>query len=140
VTSAADSLARDPIHMQRRIAAPPELVFAYFTDPARFTDWLGIAAELDPRPGGLFRVEMDSGDVACGEFVEVDAPHRVVFTWGWEGEPRLLPGTTMVEIELTAEDGGTLLQLRHTGLRTDRAFEIHTGGWTESLDRLAAAV
>ena len=49
--------ATDPVRSELRIAAPPEIVFAYFTDPARMVDWMGVAALLDPRPGGTFRVE-----------------------------------------------------------------------------------
>lgn len=39
----------EPLRSEVRIAAPPEIVFPYFTDPARMTDWMGIAALLDPR-------------------------------------------------------------------------------------------
>ena len=72
------------IELERRIAAPPETVFAYFVDPDRYLMWQGIAAELDPRPGGVFRVtQNDSGYIARGEYLEVDPPKRVVFSWGW---------------------------------------------------------
>jgi uncharacterized protein YndB with AHSA1/START domain len=57
-----------------------------------------IAALLDPRPGGTFRVEANGRDVVIGEYVEVDPPHRVVFTWGFEGaDPFVAPGSTRVE-------------------------------------------
>ena len=80
--------ATEPLRNEMRIAAPPELVFPYFTDPARMVDWMGIAALLDPRPGGTFRVEANGRDVVLGEYVEVEPPHRVVFTWGFEGAER----------------------------------------------------
>ncbi len=35
-----------------RIAAPPEVVFPYFTDPALIVTWMGDRADLDPQPGG----------------------------------------------------------------------------------------
>ncbi len=35
-----------------RIAARPETVFSYFTDPKKMTLWKGISAQLDPQPGG----------------------------------------------------------------------------------------
>ena len=75
----------EPLRNELRIAAPPEIVFPYFTDPARMTDWMGVAALLDPRPGGTFRVEANGRDVVVGEYVEVEPPHRVVFTWGFDG-------------------------------------------------------
>ena len=76
--------ATEPVRSELRIAAPPEVVFPYFTDPARMVEWMGVAALLDPRPGGTFRVEPNGRDVVLGEYVVVDPPHRVVFTWGFE--------------------------------------------------------
>ena len=53
------------------------------------TRWMGQEAFFDPRPGGEYRVEVISGETSpLGEFVEVDPPRRLVFTWGWEpGRP-----------------------------------------------------
>ncbi|MBV8386016.1 MAG: SRPBCC domain-containing protein, partial [Acidimicrobiia bacterium] len=61
------------VEVERRIAAPPEIVFSYFTDPDRYRIWQGVDADLDPRPGGLFRVRMTgrSRHIATGEYVEV---------------------------------------------------------------------
>jgi uncharacterized protein YndB with AHSA1/START domain len=80
------------IEVERRIAARPETVFSYFTDPKRYRLWQGVDAELDPRPGGMFRVTMTgkSGTVVRREYVELDPPRRLVFTWGlesWAGSP-----------------------------------------------------
>ena len=66
----------EPLRNEVRIAAPPEVVYAYFTDPVRIVHWMGVAALLDPRPGGTFRVEANGRDVVIGEYVEVDPPHR----------------------------------------------------------------
>ena len=65
-----------------RIAASPETVFSFFTDPDQMVRWKGKAATLDPRPGGIYRVDMNGSDIARGEYVEVEPPSRVVFTWG----------------------------------------------------------
>jgi uncharacterized protein YndB with AHSA1/START domain len=46
------------LEVEMRIDAPPEVVFAYFTDPEKYRRWKGVRAELDPRPGGGFRVDM----------------------------------------------------------------------------------
>jgi hypothetical protein len=52
-----------------------------------------------------------------GEYVEVDPPHRVAFTWGFEGtEPFIEPGATRVEVTLERDGEGTLLTLSHHGL------------------------
>jgi uncharacterized protein YndB with AHSA1/START domain len=127
----------EPLRNEIRIAAPPEVVFPYFTDPARMVDWMGIAALLDPRPGGTFRVEANGRDVVLGEFVEVEPPHRVVFTWGFGGtDPFVAPGSTRVEVTLRPDGEGTLLTLLHHGL-ADGARDAHGDGWSHYLARLA---
>jgi uncharacterized protein YndB with AHSA1/START domain len=117
------------------IAASRETVFAYFIDPARLTRWMGIRADLDPRPGGVYRVDINGKDIARGEFLEVTPHSRIVFTWGWEGSP-LPPGSTTVEVTFTAEGEYTVVRLRHNGLPPDQA-PIHISGWEHYLARLA---
>jgi uncharacterized protein YndB with AHSA1/START domain len=79
-----DSVVEVSVH----IAAQPETVFPYFTDPGRYVQWMGADARLEPAPGGCYRVLMRDGVEASGEFVEVDPPHRLVFTWGLDPRPR----------------------------------------------------
>src|SRR5205085_11982110 len=67
-----------------RIAAAPETVFRYFTDPERMTRWLGAEALLDPRPGGVCRIVFDDRTAVSGEFVEVEPPRRIALRLGWE--------------------------------------------------------
>ena len=62
------------IELQVRLSAPPEKVFLYLTEPERYVKWQGVKAELDPRPGGVYRVWMDAETVASGEHVEVEPP------------------------------------------------------------------
>ena len=44
---------------------------------------MGSEADLEPVPGGVYRVRMADGFSAAGRFVEVAFPHLVVFTWGF---------------------------------------------------------
>ena len=117
-----------------RISAPPEEVFPYFTDPALIVQWLGQWAELRPEPGGTFALDIGSTPVR-GEYVEVDPPRRVVFTWGVPGRDTLPPGSTTVEIVLTADGPETLVELFHHDLPTAE-FDGHLDGWRSMLVRL----
>jgi uncharacterized protein YndB with AHSA1/START domain len=74
------------VEREVRIAARPETVFAFFVDPEKQVLWMGRRAELDPRPGGIYDVEINDRSRARGEFVEVEAPSRVVYTFGWHGQ------------------------------------------------------
>jgi uncharacterized protein YndB with AHSA1/START domain len=131
--------ATEPLRHQVRIDAPPEIVFRYFTDPARMVEWMGVGALLDPRPGGQLRIEPNGRDVVLGEYVEVQPPHRVVFTWGFDGTgPAVAPGSSRVEVTLEPDGDGTLLTLRHHGL-DGAARDAHAAGWTHYLARAALA-
>ena len=127
------------IELQIRLNAPPEEVFLYLTEPERYVRWQGVKAELDPRPGGVYRVWMDADTVASGTFVEVDPARHVVFTWGWEGNQGVPPGSTTVELTLEADGDGTVLSLRHTGLPDGEAAAMHEEGWRHFTARLAQA-
>jgi uncharacterized protein YndB with AHSA1/START domain len=125
-----------------RIKARPETVWRYWTDPQRMCDWWGAAAELDPRPGGTCRIEMGGGPAMVGTYVELVPHERIVFTFGWEptdGAPDVPPGSTRVEVTLTADGGDTIMSLRHTGLPGAFADE-HAAGWGHFLPVLVAAV
>src|SRR3989442_13554655 len=82
---AVATLPADAVVREVRVAARPETVFPFFTDPAKMTRWKGVEAELDPRPGGIYRVNVTGRAVARGQYVEVVPNRRAVFTWGWEG-------------------------------------------------------
>jgi uncharacterized protein YndB with AHSA1/START domain len=119
-----------------RIAAPPEVVFPYFTDPRLIVRWIGERAELDARPGGAFAV--DFGDVAArGAYVAVEPPHRVVFTWGIPGDATLPPGASTVEVVFVADDGDTIVTLTHRDVPAERELS-HREGWERCLDALVA--
>jgi uncharacterized protein YndB with AHSA1/START domain/DNA-binding transcriptional ArsR family regulator len=120
------------------ISARPETIFPFLVDPARLVQWMGLDAALDPRPGGIYRVDINGRDVATGNFIEVVPNSRVVFTWGWEGENVLVPpGASTVEITLQEDQDGTLLRLRHLNLPEEER-ESHLIGWDHFLERLAA--
>jgi len=135
----------EAVEREVRIAARPETVFEFFTDPEKQVLWMGRRAELDARPGGIYDVEINDQAHARGEFVEVEAPSRVVFTFGWEGQEAggegqhaVPPGSSRVEVTLELEGEGTLVRLRHFEL-PEEAREMHGQGWDLYLGRLALA-
>jgi uncharacterized protein YndB with AHSA1/START domain len=134
----------DPIVHEVQIDARPETVFEFFTDPEKVTRWLAVAATLDPRPGGVCHQTHAgrNGDhyYMQGEFVEVDPPRRVVFTWGFTNpELAVEPGTSTVEVTLEERDGGTHVRLVHGDLPAAERG-AHDGGWATMLARLERAV
>ena len=130
-------MSADPVTVQRTIKASPATVFSFFADRDRWLSWQGVTAEIDPRPGGVFRMNVRGDGWAAGRFLTVEPHRRIVFTWGWEGEGSPVPpGTSTVEIilEPVGEDR-TLLTLIHRGLPPP-ALDTHRDGWNHYLDRL----
>ena len=83
---------------------------------------------------------MRDGVQAAGEFVEVEPPHRLVFTWGWTHDLAVAPGSTRVVVTFHEEDGGTRVVLRHYDLPTDEQCDHHRAGWELYLQRLAISI
>jgi uncharacterized protein YndB with AHSA1/START domain len=121
------------------IAASPETVWEFFVDPEKLHRWKGIDAQLEPRPGGVYRCEVIPGHTALGEFVEVDPPRRLVFTWGWKGQDAVPPGSSTIEVELTPQGNGTSLRFVHRDLPGAEQVASHAHGWDHYLDRLEIA-
>jgi uncharacterized protein YndB with AHSA1/START domain len=129
------------VEREIEIAASPETVWELLVDPEQATRWMGQEATFDLRPGGLYRVDVIPGNVARGEFVEIDPPSRLVFTWGWEAGSgsAVAPGSTTVVFELVPNGEGTILRFSHRGLPSSEAATSHAHGWDHYLARLATA-
>jgi uncharacterized protein YndB with AHSA1/START domain len=122
-----------------QIDARPETVFQYLTDPDRIARWLGPVQKLDARPGGEIKIGVATIYSGSGTIVEIDPPRRLVYTWGWDEPGHPIPsGSTRVEVDVTPDGAGSVVQLRHLGLPLD-AIADHTNGWQHFLDRLAIA-
>ena len=121
-----------------RIAASPETVFSFFTDPTKMVRWQGIAARLDPEVGGEFFCDLADGVVMEGKFLEIDPFKRLVFSFGWQGHPVVSPGSTRVEVLFEEAPEGMLLTIRHHDL-PEGEQQMHAGGWNFYLERLAIA-
>ncbi len=121
------------------IDARPETVFPFLTDPDKHLEWMGSEVELDPRPGGTYRVLVGGQHVGAGTFVEVVPNERVVFTFGWDVPDHPIPAaSTTVTINLIPDGDKTRVQLIHAGLPGD-AYNDHRRGWNHFLGRLAVA-
>lgn len=136
----------DQLHFQRTVAAPRERVFELWTKPEHIKRWFGgfetevERVELDLRPGGSYRiaVKVEQGvSLFTGEFVTVEPPERLVYTWRTEGGS---PGstTTTVEVTFTARGDRTDIELTHAGFVEPQVQELHAKGWQACFEALAS--
>ena len=70
--------------------------------------------------------------------MDISPPHRVVFTWSWEGDEASIAEPGVVEVTLVPDGAGTRLWLVHRGLEPDHQ-DKSTAGWAHYLARLAIA-
>jgi uncharacterized protein YndB with AHSA1/START domain len=140
------TLTPAPIEREILIPARPETVFRFLVEPELMAHWIGRALFAAATDGGLFSLQFSFGDghTALGVFTEVRPPHRLAFSFGWEGSEALPPGASHVEIELQPHPEGTLLRLKHSGLpdQADQRFgpEQQAERWSYYLHQLANVV
>jgi uncharacterized protein YndB with AHSA1/START domain len=128
----------DAVWREMRIAARPATVFAFLTDPKKIIRWAGTEAVSEPRRGGPYRTVINPGHVISGDYVEVVRNRRLVYTWGWTDSRGIPPGSSVVEIVLRPDAGGTRLTVRHSRLPA-AVRDGHGEVWDHYLPRLARA-
>ena len=105
------------VRRETHIAAPPAAVFALLTDPDKILRWIGTDAQLEPKPGGIYLVNVTGARCARGAFREVVPVHRLAYSFGWDGSEAVPPGSSLIEIDLIEQPDGTLLRaMTHSGL------------------------
>jgi len=138
-----DPVTAPSLTLVRRIKAPPEKVFAAFTQPQHILHWWGpdagptLHAECDLRVGGRFRVVFETLDGTRyenqGEYLEIEPAARLVMRWCWSATPHLRSRVTVV---LRAIDIGTELVLVHDQFVDEATRDQHRWGWNGTLEKL----
>jgi uncharacterized protein YndB with AHSA1/START domain len=121
------------------IRARPETVFRFFTDNARWASWWGEGSTIDPRPGGRVVIRYPGAIEVQGDVVELAAPERLTFTYGFTSGKPIAPGSSLVTIRLEAVGASTRLHLTHEF--SDAAVrDEHVQGWRYQLSVFANAI
>ncbi len=131
------------LHIERVIAAPPERLFALWTEPEELAKWWGPESfttpkyAMDVRAGGRWRTTMRRPDgtenTVSGIYRTIDPPRRVVFTWGWDDDAGLRGHETEVTVTLEPVPGGTRMVLTQQAFVDRHSRDRHAQGWTSSL-------
>lgn len=134
--------------LERHLGASVDKVFSFVTQPENLLKWWGPEGmtvpegDLDFTRLGAWSSVMMNGEgqryKVSGTVTEVTPTSRVAFTWAWHDENDNRGHESQVTLELSAQDGGTLFRLIHSGLADDDAAKNHTQGWTSSLRKLEA--
>jgi uncharacterized protein YndB with AHSA1/START domain len=142
----AGIIATPSLTLRRRLNAPPEKVYAAWTDPQKIARWFGPAsvkagseqASIDARVGGRYCVSftMESGEYheVGGVYREMVPNARLVFSWAWHSTPER---QSVVTVLLKPDGDGTLLTLTHEQFFDSAARDGHQRGWNGALEKLA---
>lgn len=140
------------LRLRRDFAAPRQRVFEAWTNPevlrrwwAAGPDWDTPEAEVDLRVGGAYRTTMRNADDGSrhtleGEYLEIDPPARLVYTWNWVDEPGSPTENSRITVEFTEAEGITTVELTQTGLVSEESRANHEHGWNLCLDNLSRRV
>lgn len=132
------------LRMTRRFAAAPERVFDAWLAPETARRWLFASAadeayhaEIDARVGGRYTITARRQGVdytAVGEYLEIDRPRRLVFTFAM---PQFAPEADWITVELAPDGDGCLLTFTQQGLPPEYIAATEEG-WALMFDALAA--
>jgi uncharacterized protein YndB with AHSA1/START domain len=143
----ASSNKIEPIVINRFYEHPREKVFKAFSCKKAFEQWIAPSDDIGTkvllhnfRVNGLYRIEFSIPETGIlslrGEFVHIDYPRQICFTWLWE-EPDVHAGVnSLVTVDFIEIDGSTKLSLTHENLSSLESVERHTLGWSGALARL----
>jgi uncharacterized protein YndB with AHSA1/START domain len=122
----ADRLA---VRFERRYPATPAEVWSAITEPERVGRWLAPATLLGD---GRYRLDFGDGHETLGRVEVCEAPHSLVVSWDFSGEP-----TSRVSVEISPDGDGALLLLDHTRLPQNQGAG-YGAGWEAHLATLEA--
>lgn len=131
------------VKLRKTINAPAEKLFDAWLDPETLSQFIlpmpGMPhpeVENDPREGGQFSIIMHVGDEQIphtGEYLTVDRPHKLVFSWL---SPFSTDGSEVTLNFSEPEPGITLIELTHIRFPDKESRSNHEGGWRNILDVL----
>lgn len=148
-TSPADSTS---LRLERVYDATPEEVFDAWTNPDVLRRWWVVdqawntpVADVDLRPGGRYRLSMEDPSngtrhTVGGEYLEVERPTLLVYTWQWEAQSQETAHVSTVTVRFVGNAESTTVVLEHTGLESPESRDRHAHGWKACLESLQRAL
>ena len=133
------------LRITRRYPASCEKVWRAWTEPQALIKWFGpegatdVRADLDVRVSGQYSIAFRTPDGVDnrvgGVYQEVQAPHRLVFTWAWQSTPERV---SRVSLEFVPEGTGCELRFVHDRFFDQQARDNHARGWGGTFAKLDA--
>ncbi len=133
----------DELVIIREFLVTKSLVFKALTEHEHIKKWnspknLDVTfSEGELKVGGKYSYGMKSGDgpeyVLKGEFKEIDAPDRLVYTQSRHGAPG---PETEITITLEEHESITTMEFHHTGFPSKEFRDGAIQGWNQAFEKL----
>jgi uncharacterized protein YndB with AHSA1/START domain len=137
------------LKLKHMVDSPRERIFNLLTEPAELAKWWGPhgfttpEVALDLSVGGRYRFTMQPPEGEAfhlsGEFIEIDPPTRLVYTFRWD-EPDPDDRETVVVLSLAPVGDATEVSLSQGEFATDERLALHRNGWADSLEKLGKVI
>lgn len=134
------------VRLRRALDGSCPVVFRELTDPRELARWWGPdgftipSVESDLRPGGTYRIAMrpPEGELfyLVGEFLQVEPPERLAYTFRWE-DPDPEDRETVVTLSLhDITPARSELIVEQGDFASERRRALHEEGWSQGLGKL----
>jgi uncharacterized protein YndB with AHSA1/START domain len=137
------------LKLKHVVDSPLERIFNLLTEPAELAKWWGPhgfttpEVALDLSVGGRYRFTMQPPEGEAfhlsGEFIEIDPPTPLVYTFRWD-EPDPDDRETVVVLSLAPVGDATEVSLSQGEFATDERLALHRNGWADSLEKLGKVI
>ncbi len=134
--------------VRRTVSGSPAEVFRAWTDPEQVRQWWGPGdvvcreCSIDLRVGGTYRIANQMPDDSVlwitGEFLRLEPPHLIEYTWRRGLESQTMSGSDeRVSVRFSDLSGQTEVLVEHSRILDRTDYESHEYGWLGCLDGLA---
>lgn len=132
---------RDPgdfeVFRRTFIQARKATVYRCLVESSLLSQWMGNGSEITPSNDGNYSLTSFEGASLEGTVLDLDPPHTLTLSWGYEGHEVLPSDSSAAHFTLRAQDNGTVVTLQHGPLRDPDLLLQHDSDWRVALARLA---
>ena len=135
----------DPIILETRFEVSAARVFRAWTEPAEIMAWFGPRPNsltdvfIDLRIGGRWKFSESSRTVFEGEYLKIERPHHLSFSWRKaesRGGETLLTDASQVDVHISEESDSTLMRVIHSRIVEDSMRYGFCNGWANGLKQM----
>ena len=136
------------VRVTRYFEASPERVFDAWLVPRSLGQWMFgprvrdenvVRLDVDPRVGGSFSLKVErNGELIdhVGQYLEIERPHRLVFTWAVKDDSDDAPSEVRIDVEASGS-GCVLTLVHHMDAKWSDYADRTRDAWATMLDALA---